>query len=187
VLRQVRSIRKAYAQSTPDTVKIRTKEKDWMKADTIIAYFDSTDTLRAPDSSGTPKPGGGVSVQDTSRETAQPEVRTVVGIKDARAFYQMAPKDTTLRRPALNYTRGRLITIHMLHKAVQLVTVVDSAQGVYMEPVVPDTGDTTGLKKGKKGKKGKNGKGGAAAGAVAADSSTARPARKAGADSSSAP
>jgi hypothetical protein len=188
VLRQVRSIRKAYAQSTPDTTKIRTKEKDWMKADTIIAYFDSTDTIRVPDSTSVPKPGGGVSsAQDTTRETAQPEVRTVVGIKDARAFYQMAPKDTTLRRPALNYTRGRLITIHMLHKAVQLVTVVDSAQGVYMEPVVPDTGDTTGLKKGKKGKKGKNGKGGASATAVTADSSTARPARKAGADSSSTP
>lgn len=207
VLRQVRSIRKAYAQSVPDTVKIKTKEKDWMKADTIVAYFDSTDTLRAPDSSAKPTPGGGVSAQqDTSRETPQPEVKTVVGTKDARAFYQMAPKDTTLHRPALNYTRGREITIHMLHKAVQYVTVVDSAQGLYMEPIAADTGDTSGTKKGKKGKKGKKDTTAATAAAkpgstsavkagtdttpapkAAADSSAALPARKVGADTSATP
>src|SRR5579862_9962549 len=42
VLRQVRSVGKAFAQSLPDTIKIKSKDKDWMRGDTVIAYFDST-------------------------------------------------------------------------------------------------------------------------------------------------
>jgi hypothetical protein len=135
VLRQVRSIRKAYAQSIPDTVKFKSKEKDWMRGDTIIAYFDSTQV----DSVHRPAAHPGSSPGDSTEEQPQPDVRTVVGIVEAQAFYQMPPKDRCADRPALNYSRGHKITINMEKKAVQNVFVVDSAQGVYLEPIMDDT------------------------------------------------
>ena len=42
LVREMRAIRKAYATSVPDTTKIKSKERDWMKGDTILAEFDST-------------------------------------------------------------------------------------------------------------------------------------------------
>jgi hypothetical protein len=138
VLRQVRSIRKAYAQSTPDTVKFKSKEKYWMRGDTIIAYFDST---QADSAKRAPRPVAhpGSSPGDSTEDQPQPDVRTVVGIVQAQAFYQMAAKDKCADRPALNYTRGHKITINMEHKEVHTVFVVDSAQGVYLEPIMDDT------------------------------------------------
>jgi hypothetical protein len=58
----------------------------------------------------------------------------VVAKVKARAFYQLAPRDKTQARPALNYVRGRVITIDLVNHQVSLVTVVDSAAGVYLEP-----------------------------------------------------
>jgi hypothetical protein len=142
VLRQVRSIRKAFAQSIPDTVKIKSKEKDWMRGDTIYAYFDSTqtDSMRRADSlrrRTAAHPGSGPG--DSTEDQPQPDVKTVVGIVEAQAFYQMPPKDRCADRPALNYTRGHRITINLEQKAVKTVFVVDSAQGVYLEPIMDDT------------------------------------------------
>ena len=121
VLRQVRSIGKAFAQSFPDTVKIKSKDKDWMKGDTIIAYFDST-TVRAP--------------TDTNK---QPEVKTVIALGHARSLYQMPPKDKRAKVPALNYVRGRDIQIELVLRSVQTVTVKDSVSGVMLEPIVEDS------------------------------------------------
>ena len=41
-LREVRAFRKAVATTIPDTAVVRSGEKDWLKGDTIFAYFDST-------------------------------------------------------------------------------------------------------------------------------------------------
>ena len=165
VLRQVRSIRKAFAQSTPDTLKIKSKEKDWMRGDTIIAYFDSTQVDSAKrtqgDSAKRPAPPrahpgstpGDTTPGDSTQEQAQPDVRTVVGIVQAQAFYQMPPKDKCADRPALNYTRGHKITINLEHKDVHTVYVVDSAQGVYLEPIMDDTLAPTDSVVGKNGRK----------------------------------
>ncbi|MFI5249456.1 MAG: hypothetical protein ACHQTF_05790 [Gemmatimonadales bacterium] len=46
----------------------------------------------------------------------------------------MAPRDRTQLRPALNYVRGRVITIELVNRQVNMVTVTDSAAGVYLEP-----------------------------------------------------
>ena len=46
----------------------------------------------------------------------------------------MAPRDKEQTKPALNYVRGRVIKIDLVHRQVQTVTVIDSAAGVYLEP-----------------------------------------------------
>jgi hypothetical protein len=125
VLRQVRSVGKAFAQSVPDTIKIKSKDKDWMRGDTVIAYFDSTSTPppRAPG--------------DTTRQ--QPDVKTVVALGHAQSLYQMPPKDKRAKVPALNYVRGHDIQIELASKEVQTVTVRDSVSGVMLEPIVEDS------------------------------------------------
>jgi hypothetical protein len=50
-LTEVRALRQAYAQSRPDTLRIRTSERDWMRGDTILATFDppvAADTSKRP-------------------------------------------------------------------------------------------------------------------------------------------
>jgi hypothetical protein len=155
VIHQVRSIGKAYATSIPDSTQFKSKERDWMKGDTIISYFDTTSIhpkAASQQSAQTPAPGGGVTpargrgakasppdaapggTAATPASDSQPQVKTVVAKVKARAFYQLAPRDKTQVRPALNYVRGRIITIDLVNHQVSLVTVVDSAAGVYLEP-----------------------------------------------------
>jgi hypothetical protein len=152
IIHQVRSIRKAYATSIPDSTHFKSKERDWMKGDTIISYFDTTAVHprgTPPASAPPPAPGGGVAsgrggsatpatasggTTTPAASDSQPQVRTVVAKVNARAFYQMAPRDKAQTRPALNYVRGRVITIDLVNRQVHTVTVIDSAAGVYLEP-----------------------------------------------------
>lgn len=120
--REIRAVRKAYAQSMPDTAKLHTKEKDWMRGDTIIAYFDS---LQAPGDSA-----------------SRPQMRQLVSQGSAQSFYQLAAKDSGVVGPAINYVKGRDISIAFANRVVQTVDVIDKAQGVYLEPQVPGRSDT---------------------------------------------
>jgi hypothetical protein len=120
--REIRAVRKAYAQSMPDTAKLHTKEKDWMRGDTITAHFDSTQA-----------PG------DT---TSQPQMRQLVSQGSAQSFYQLAAKDSGVVGPAINYVKGRDISIAFANRVVQTVDITDQAQGVYLEPQVPGRSDT---------------------------------------------
>jgi hypothetical protein len=115
IVHQMYAVRRAYGTSVPDTVKIRSAERDWIKGDTIFAWFDTTQA----------HPAAG---------TSEPSVTRLLSSGDARSYYQMAPKDTSLRRPALNYSRGRTITIDFADRAVHTVAVADRAAGVYLEP-----------------------------------------------------
>lgn len=121
VLRQVRSVGKAFAQSVPDTIKIKSKDKDWMKGDTIIAYFDSTEQ------------------RDPADTNKQPDVKTVVANGHAQSLYQLPPKDKRAKVPALNYVRGHDIEIQLASREVKTVTVSDSVSGVMLEPIVDDS------------------------------------------------
>ena len=47
-LHEVRAFRQAVATTLPDTATIRSGEKDWLKGDTIYAYFDTTARQRIP-------------------------------------------------------------------------------------------------------------------------------------------
>lgn len=148
VIHQIRAVRKAFATGEPDTTHFRSKERDWMKGDTIFAYFD-TSQLHHRDSathtsSETPGAapvanahpagqGDGTGAAPHAAQPAadtQPELRTLVASGNAHAFYQLAPREKKETRPAIDYTRGRVITIHFLNKQVQVIVVTDSAAGI---------------------------------------------------------
>jgi hypothetical protein len=120
--REIRALRKAFAQSIPDTAKLHTKERDWMRGDTITAHFDS--------------------VQAAGDTTSQPQMRQLISQGSAQSFYQLAVKDTGVVGPAINYVKGRDISLAFSNRVVQTVDVVDQAQGVYLEPQVPGRSDT---------------------------------------------
>ncbi len=126
--REIRAVRKAYAQSLPDTAKLHTKEKDWMRGDTITAHFDSTQA-----------PG------DTS---SQPQMKQLIARGNAQSFYQLAAKDSGVVGPAINYVKGRDISIVFANRVVQVVDILDQAQGVYLEPQVPGRPDTLPTRRG---------------------------------------
>ena len=113
----VRALRKAFADSKPDTTKFRVEKADsinWLQGDTIVAHFDTAAT------------------KDTSKT---PNIKTLVATGKAKALYHLSPSDTTLRLPAINYVVARQITIAFDDSnKVSTVTNVDSISGVYIEP-----------------------------------------------------
>lgn len=121
-LQLVRALRKAFADSKPDTLKFRVEPADslnWLQGDTIVAHFDT------------------VATKDTSKT---PKVKSLVATGTAKAYYHLAPSDTTLRLPAINYVVARQITIAFNDSnKVSTVTNVDSIVGVYLEPHADST------------------------------------------------
>jgi hypothetical protein len=116
-IRELLAVGQAYAESDPDTAKVRTTERDWLRGDTIVARFDSLAT-------------------DT---TAQPPIIDLVAHGHASSFYQVPSNKGEKDRPGLNYVRGRRITVDFKERDVNSVTVQDSVSGVFLEPVAPDT------------------------------------------------
>lgn len=115
-IRQVFAVHHAFAQSDPDSTKIRTKERDWLRGDTIVASFDSVFA-----------PG------DTS---SKPQLVQLVARGGAQSFYHIAISGAPIDKPAINYVRGRAITVALAERQVQRVTVSERASGVYLEPLV---------------------------------------------------
>jgi hypothetical protein len=118
-VRTVTAARRAFAEAKPDSTRIRTTEKDWLRGDTIVARFDTA--ARGP--------------ADTAR---QPQIRQLVATGDARSFYHLPPSDSTAVKPAVNYVTGEIITVAFDSQRVARVTVAGQRSGVYLEPV-PDT------------------------------------------------
>jgi hypothetical protein len=118
-VREIYAVRGASAEGAPDTTKFRTTEKDRLTGDTIIARFDT------------------VATRDT---TSKPRIRELVAIGArtslATSLQHMPPRDTSLCVPAINYVRGRLITVSFDSSRVSTVTVRDQDQagGLYVEP-----------------------------------------------------
>ncbi|HEX2722369.1 MAG TPA: hypothetical protein VHM24_05585, partial [Gemmatimonadaceae bacterium] len=123
-LREVRAIGKAYANSVPDTSRILSTERDWMRGDSVIAEFDS---VAAGDS------------------TTKPKAKRIVANGNASSFYQLSGSGSTRKTlPNLNYVRGRVIIVSFADRAVSTVNVVDQASGVYLEPSAAPTGRAAG-------------------------------------------
>jgi hypothetical protein len=110
----VYAVRGAFAQSAPDTTKIHSHERDWLRGDTIVATFDTT--------------AGG------RQDTAKVHIRQLVAHGSAQSFYQVASQDTAARRPAVNYVKGRDIAVSFATQQVRTVTVTEKAAGVYLDP-----------------------------------------------------
>ena len=111
-VREVRALRKAYAESNPDSGVV-SKQRDWMSGDTIIARFDS------------------IPPTDT---TSKPRIRQIVALGNAKSFYQMKNSKGPANEPTVNYVRGRIIQIDFEDRKVATVTVIDQATGVMIEP-----------------------------------------------------
>lgn len=112
-IREMHAVGGAAAQGQPDTTRFRADTVDWMRGDTIIARFDTAAT------------------GDTTRAA---RIRELIAQGAAKAYYHLAPADTTLDRPAINYVIGREILVAFEEQRVARVTVIDQAGGVYLEP-----------------------------------------------------
>ena len=111
-VREVRLLRGAYAESDPDSTRILTKERDWLRGDTIVAHFDTV--LAASDSS--------------------PRIKSLVATGKARSFYHVTSARGGPTRPAVNYVRGKEIVVSFANDEVTDVVVREGANGVYLEP-----------------------------------------------------
>ena len=117
-VREIYAVRGAAAHGQPDSTRFRADTVDWMRGDTIIARFDST-------------------AVDTTR------LRELHAIGNARSYYHLAPADSSLNRPAINYVTGREIVIDFREQRVTNVNVVEQASGVYLEPTPAAATDTS--------------------------------------------
>jgi hypothetical protein len=120
-VQEVRAVRKAFAESPPDSTKIIVTEPDWIRGDTIIARFEKIPAV-APDT-GT-----------------RNVVREIVSNGTAKSYYQVAQSGVK-DKPALpnvNYVTGRVITLSFQQGKVKDVHVNDQAIGAYAE-VKPDS------------------------------------------------
>lgn len=114
-VREIHAIGRAQATGTPDSLRIRTTERDIMRGDTILASFDSMAT-----------PG------DTAN---RPRIRQVNAVGNATSLYHVATNKGRNGPPALNYVRGATITVSFDSGQVRVVDVDSAASGVYLEPV----------------------------------------------------
>lgn len=153
-LQQIRAVGTVYATSIPDTLTVHTRERDWIRGDTLIATFDTAATARPTGRPGVATPSTAVAtaapvrtpartpVQDArtatatpARDTAgRPVVKLVVARNRASALYHIKASNEKETRPGVNYVRGRVIDIAFDSGAVSTVTVLDQAAGMYMEP-----------------------------------------------------
>ena len=120
-LREVRAFVDAIATTIPDTATVRSGEKDWLKGDTIYAFFDSA--ARAPRAAA-----------DTT--TVRPQLRQMQSLGHASARYQVSAQGSTPARPGINYSRGERITVTLDSTGVSRVQIDEKAVGVYLEPVL---------------------------------------------------
>lgn len=115
LLSEVRAIGSAYAETVPDSTRLRSEERDWLRGDTVIARFDP------PVESDT---------------TNSPVPREMVATGNASAMYQVPPSGRCVTKPSINYVRGRTLTIRFADGDVSTVTVAqsdDPVSGVFLE------------------------------------------------------
>jgi hypothetical protein len=112
-VREVHAVRRAFAEAKADTTKFRADTTDWMRGDTIVAYFDST------------------AKRDT---TKSPPIKQLLALGNASSYYNLPPQDSTQRRPALSYVTGKRIRVMFDSTQVSTVVVYEQTGGVYLEP-----------------------------------------------------
>lgn len=123
-LERLHAVGRALALSNVDTTKFSSAERDWITGDTLIAHFETaTDSL-----TGEPRT----------------QMRQVVAMGSARAFYQMAPSGGTGGKPNLSYNRGRRIAVDFTKGEMARVQVSADASGLFLEPIPAAKPDSTG-------------------------------------------
>jgi lipopolysaccharide export system protein LptA len=121
-IRELRAIRRAYAESDPDTATIVSDERDWLRGDTIIASFDS------------------LPPNDT---TSKPRIRGILASGEASAYYQVPSNSGVKDKPGVNYVRGSRIQLNFAAGDIDNVTVTERVSGVYLEASSDTTSQAT--------------------------------------------
>ena len=131
-VREMHAVRGAAALGLPDTTKFSLQKDDRfdrLTGDTIVAQFDS------------------IPAKDT---VTKPRIRELVATSNATSYQHLAPQDTTLRLPAINYVCGKRITVTFDSAKVRRVKVEDSdppCGGAYAEPHADSTTKKAGAAK----------------------------------------
>ena len=112
-VREVHAVRHAFAEGKADSVRFHADTTNWMRGDTIVALFDST------------------AKRDT---TKAPPIQQLLALGHASSYYNLAPQDSTERRPALSYITGKRIRVSFDSSQVSTVVVYQQTGGVYLEP-----------------------------------------------------
>ncbi len=118
----------ALAIGTPDTLRIKTAEKDVLRGDRVVAYFDST-------TGSTARPGA-----DSVRRT---RIREIRALGNASSLFHMANDKGRTAAPGINYVRGARIFVTFDTGAVRVVRVDSAASGLYLEPEPDSLSDST--------------------------------------------
>ncbi|MDF2774278.1 MAG: hypothetical protein K0S86_3777 [Geminicoccaceae bacterium] len=132
-VREVHAVRQAYAETVPDTTKIKSTERDWLRGDTIVAAFD---TAVVRDTAATDTAATDTAATDTS---SRPRIRELVANGNASSYYQIPSNKGPAELPSVNYVRGRIITVSFENQEVESVVVLDQAAGVFLEPAADTT------------------------------------------------
>lgn len=117
-VREVHAIRRAYAETAPDSTKLTSKERDWLRGDTVIARFDSA------------------AANDTA---SRPRIRELQALGNASSFHQIPSDKGPAEAPNLSYVRGNVITVAFRDQEVQSVVVEGQSAGLYLEPTTDST------------------------------------------------
>jgi hypothetical protein len=130
-VREIHAVRSAFAESRPDTMRFKPDTVDWLRGDTIVAFFDTTQARDTVHEVRTERDSAR-SARDTA--TPPPRIRQLVARGNAKSFYQLAPADTSMRKPAINYVIGNEIIVDFANQQVSRVTVHQQKGGLYLEP-----------------------------------------------------
>jgi hypothetical protein len=123
-LRQFKAIGRAVATGRPDTMKIKSDDRDILRGDTVSAWFDSS----------------AVAPGDTSRQS---KILEIHAIGSASSLFQIASKEGPKAKASLNYVRGKRIFVVFDSGQVRDVTVDSAASGMFLEPAPDSLSDST--------------------------------------------
>ena len=122
-VREVRALGKAIAMGLPDTLKIRSDDRDVLRGDSLFAQFD---TLR--------------SAKDTAEK---PNIRDIRSFGHASSLFQVPSRRGPKFPPEINYALGQSIRVVFDSGAVRNVQVDSSVFGVYLAVEVDSLSDST--------------------------------------------
>lgn len=125
-VREVRAVGGARALGVPDTLTITTTEKDILRGDSVLAFFDS---IAAPDDTVTPS-----------------RIREIQALGNANALFHLANAKGKSAPPGINYVRGVRIQVYFDTGAVREVRVDSAASGVYIEAAPDSLADSSAAK-----------------------------------------
>lgn len=127
---EMRAVGTAVATGIPDTLKIKSDDRDLLRGDTVIATFDSA---------------------KFAGDTAQPRVREINARGNASSLFQVPSKQGPTFPPSINYSRGKAILVQFDSGQVRDVTIDSAASGAFFEPAADSLSDSTKKKTTRKG------------------------------------